>query len=629
MSVRGPAMRNVDAPLREVEKDARSPAAERRDYKPETATRPRAPTRRVDALRYEWSRATRFDSRTPSRATPRGSPRTRPLRPHDPRVRTRASRAIAAPAGRSPRRRRVVVATSALAPPRARRSLTDPRERQGPRAALQGARRRPAESRTTESRPRDPRDLPDDALDLHRTDAPSPSRRDERPLPRASPQTRHAPRDKSGRRPRVPAREPRGSDGRRARPGPALPAATAARARRRADGGQPTAEERARRVAALVAAFGTRPPPPSPSPSPSPPPSPLPPPPPPSPSFPPSPEVSSPPRSLQPPPSPPPLTPRSPPPPAAREPPWWELEWGRLTPPAPPLRVPWFVETVERVPSFPPSHPVSARGGVSARLRTRRARPPPPLGRLSASSGARRPTAAPTAHLVVGQWSHLRPPPPSPPQVLPECLAAFPTARPSPPPRPHARPLAVAPPPRGSSRCVDPCRRVGGAPRGGGGDGEASRPRDRDDPRPSRAISRPPPRRDVPRGLAGSVEPPRADPLGGPSDDGRGVPGDVRRPGNDALRSSPSPRRRRDAVDRRLGNGARRRGGGDGVTLEARLRFCICCGGTRPWRLSSCKRGGTSTVWCIRTGNRDERELLRDPRAVSGHERERERATFS
>ena len=261
------------------------------------------------------------------------------------------------PAERSPRRRRVVVATSALALllRGVDASLDGPRERRRTRrgARLQGARRRPARV-PNGPEPRDPRDPRDPARrrprPRHRTDAPSPSRRDERPFPRrASPRGphRHAPRDKSGRRP--PGCQPREplagpTDVCAFAPGRASPAATAARARRRADGGRGvygggTRETRrgARRGVrdAASPALALADPPPSPSPSPSPPPSPLPPPPPPSPSFPPSLEVPSPPRSPQPPPSPPPLTPRSPPP-AAREPPWWELEWGRLTPPAAP-----------------------------------------------------------------------------------------------------------------------------------------------------------------------------------------------------------------------------------------------------------------------------------------------------
>ena len=321
----------------EVEKDARSLGCRtaRRATSLETATSAaRAPTRRVGRPAvHESSRATRFDSRTPSRATPRGSPRTRPSSSPRPASCRRAREpshaaprgALAAP---SPRRRCHV---RARAPPSRRRREPGrtPRERRRTRrgARLQGARRRPARV-PNGPEPRDPRDPRDPARrrprPRHRTDAPSPSRRDERPFPRrASPRGphRHAPRDKSGRRP--PGCQPREplagptdvcafAPGRASPPPPphALDAAPTV-------DGESTAEERARRVAALVAAFGTRPPalaPPSP-PRPAPPPPlrlhrrlrlslpPL--------------EVPSPPRSPQPPPSPPPLTPRSPPP-AAR-----------------------------------------------------------------------------------------------------------------------------------------------------------------------------------------------------------------------------------------------------------------------------------------------------------------------
>ena len=241
----------------EVEKDARSLGCRtaRRATSLETATSAaRAPTRRVGRPAvHESSRATRFDSRTPSRATPRGSPRTRPSSSPRPASCRRAREpshaaprgALAAP---SPRRRCHV---RARAPPSRRRREPGrtPRERRRTRrgARLQGARRRPARV-PNGPEPRDPRDPRDPARrrprPRHRTDAPSPSRRDERPLPRrASPRGphRHAPRDKSGRRP--PGCQPREplagpTDVCAFAPGRASPAATAARARRRADGGR-------------------------------------------------------------------------------------------------------------------------------------------------------------------------------------------------------------------------------------------------------------------------------------------------------------------------------------------------------------------------------------------------------
>ena len=602
----------------DVEKDARSLGCRtaRRATSLETATSAaRAPTRRVGRPAvHESSRATRFDSRTPSRATPRGSPRTRPSSSPRPASCRRAREpshaaprgALAAP---SPRRRRHVCAR---APPSRRRREPGrtPRERRRTRrgARLQGARRRPARV-PNGPEPRDPRDPRDPARrrprPRHRTDAPSPSRRDERPFPRrASPRGphRHAPRDKKGRRP--PGRQPREplagpTDVCAFAPGRASPAATAARARRRADGGRGvyrggTRETRrgARRsvrdaaslalalALALAPAFAA----PSASTAVS--------------VFPSLsrdafsssiPSISA-------------LSSTAdaplPAPPGGAGAPVVGTRVGAVDAPraAPTPRAAASRAVVRRDGRTRPLIPAVARGIRARRCHARASEPRrAPIVIAAAAVGSverrvpREPRGRPVgrpdrASLVVGRVvAPSTTAPESSPESSPNAFAAFPTASsltPAAAPDAPAPAEAVAPAApevcRGHGR--PRCRRVRGAPRGGGGDGRSLHdPRDRDDPRVRRRRSRVARRAGTSSGSRGlGAEPASRAGLARRvlSDDGRGVPGDVRRPGNDALRIrrrlrvGGAGRGRSAARERRRGGG-----GGDGVGTRRRRDF--------------------------------------------------------
>ena len=251
-----PAEENAGRPAREGRR--RTPAvsaAERRDALQASRPRqaPRAPTRRVGrpAVHDRLARHGSTRARRPARR-PEAHRGLAPLRPPDPRrADARASRAMPRPA----ERRRAVAASSlprpalALLLRRVDASLTDPpREPANPprRASPGGLGDVLLESRTDPSprpsRPSRPRPTTPSTPTSHRR--PFPSRRDERPFPRrASPRGphRHAPRDKvgvgpPGCQPREPLAGP--TDVCAFAPGRASPAATAARARRRADGGR-------------------------------------------------------------------------------------------------------------------------------------------------------------------------------------------------------------------------------------------------------------------------------------------------------------------------------------------------------------------------------------------------------